>query len=97
MGAPMGAPQHPPCLSSPPPHPYQAGFEGGVQPAGQQVLPVDVTEKGLFLQVGASGRWRVRLAPPLCPPLYLHIGRIARATPNPLVRVSLEELEEKGE
>lgn len=91
-------------LSSPPPPlsmSYQAGFEGGVQPAGQQVLPVDVAEEGLLLRAagwgGASGRnlgggssaWH----PPSC--LYLHIGCIARPPPNPLVGVSLEELEEK--
>lgn len=48
--APTGAPQKN-TASLPPqrPPPYQAGFEGRVQPACQQVLPVDVAEERLFL------------------------------------------------
>lgn len=94
MAAPTGPPKHSqPAPSAPP---YQAGFEGGVQPARQQVLPVDVAEEGLFLwDLGVSGRiWGVSPGTP-CTPLYLHISCITRAPANPLAGVPLEELEEK--
>lgn len=55
-----------------------------------------MAEEGLFLwDLGVSGRsWGVTPGTP-CLPLYLHIGCVTGAPPNPLAGVPLEELEEK--
>lgn len=55
-----------------------------------------MAEEGLFLwDLGMSGRSCGVSPGTPCPPLYLHIGCVTGASPNPLAGVPLEELEEK--
>lgn len=100
VATPTGPPQnipslpHPPTTLSAPPHTRQ-GLKGGSSLRASRSSQLMWRKKGCFCGVWGCQAASGGSSGTPCPPLYLHVGRVTGATPDPLAGVPLEELEEK--